>query len=165
MWLPSVSLAYVADESSLELARSGRVRPGRWTATAPAPLWVLDPAAAACLPGRPDRHAVLRGRGGNARRLVAGQRSGCLPASRHHRYRVGRRIAGEVLYVVAEWPDQGNSLEAIDPDGSVETLAGSAGAGAGCRDRRVDLGRRRGGPRPELALPARGRRAATRCSS
>lgn len=127
LWLPSGRLAYVADESGFW---NWHVQGGpTWPLDRDCarPLWVLNPAAAAVYPD--DRIATLCYEDGAGTLAVwsptSGQVTSPLPGATDIE---SVAIDGDVLYVVAEWPDRGNSLEAIRPDGSVETVAGAAGS-------------------------------------
>ena len=123
MWCESGRLAFVSDESGFwnwRIEGRGSLAIERDCSR---PLWVLNPAAAACLPG--DRIATLCYVDGAGTLAIWDPATGALSHPLPGTTDIESvASAGGVLYAVAEWPDRGSSLVAIHPDGAIEPLAG-----------------------------------------
>lgn len=123
LWLPSGRLAHVSDEDGFWNWRIDGGPVWRTPHDCARGLWVLNPATAVALSG--DRIATLCYDEGLGRLALWSPDDGSVSRPLPGTTDIDSlAVAGDVLYAVAEWPDRGETLVAIRPDGTVERIAG-----------------------------------------
>lgn len=126
LWVAPGDLAFVADDSGFWNWRLDGGGP-RWRTDldCAAPTWVLDPPAAAVLPGGRIASLVIDDGFGTVGlwNPATGEATSPLPGTT---YVDSLAVSGEDLLVVAEWADRPATLQRISPDGVVSLVAGGA---------------------------------------
>lgn len=123
LWVAPDNLAFVADDSGFWNWRIDGGARWRTDLDCAAPTWVLNPPAAAVLPGGRIASLILDDGLGTVGiwNPATGEVASPLPGTT---YVESLAVSGEDLLVVAEWADRAATLHRISADGTVTQLAG-----------------------------------------